>query len=64
MVATQARLGQLRLFDGPAPTVELTVLQQTKAVVLLGTLLTEALGGRIDGAVIRLQEAGDDEDHG
>jgi hypothetical protein len=64
MVMKRARVGQLRLFDVPALPIGLTALQQAKAMVLLATLLKEALGGRIDTAVIRLQEAGDDEDHG
>lgn len=63
-MAKGVRLAQPGLFDPPARRVELTALQQTKAATLLGTLLMEALAGRIDAAVIQLQEAGDDEDHG
>jgi hypothetical protein len=59
----QLRLKQLGLFDAPARPVQLTAPQQTKALVLLGVLLTEAFGGRIDGPEIQIQEARD-EDHG
>ena len=60
----RSRLEQPRLFDVLMIPVGLTGLQHSKALVLLGTLLTEALAGGIDSAVIQSQEAGDDEDHG
>jgi hypothetical protein len=59
----QSRLKQLGLFDAPARPVALTAPQQSKALVLLGSLLTEAFGGRIGGLEIQIREAGD-EDHG
>jgi hypothetical protein len=63
-VTKRSRLEQRGLFDVLMRPVGLTGLQHSKALVLLGTLLTEALAGRIDDAVIPSQEAGDDEDHG
>jgi hypothetical protein len=59
----QSRSKQLGLFDALSRPPELTAPQQTKALVLLGVLLTEAFGGRIDGPEIRIREARD-EDHG
>lgn len=56
--------GQPGLFDAPKMPVCLTALQQSKALILLGTLLTEAFAERIGRAVIQSQEADDDEDHG
>ena len=59
----QSRLKQLGLFDAQARPAQLTAPQQSKALVLLGALLTEAFGRRSDGAEVQIQEAGD-EDHG
>ena len=56
--------GQPGLFDVPTMPVCLTTVQQSKALMLLGTLLTEALADRIGRAVIQSQEADDDENHG
>ena len=52
------------MFDASMMPVCLTALQHRKALILLGTLLTEALAERIGCAVIQSQEADNDEDHG
>jgi hypothetical protein len=58
------KLAQPGLFDAPMMPVCLTAVQQRRALILLETLLTEALAERIGCAVIESQEADDDEDHG
>lgn len=61
----RSRLEQLGLFDVPVLPVGLSAIQQTKALTLLGTLLTEALAGEtVVNAVVQPGEADDDEDHG
>ena len=63
-VMKRLKPGQPGLFDVPTMPVCLTALQHRKVLILLGTLLTEALAERIGCAVIQSQEADDDEDHG
>jgi hypothetical protein len=49
------------LFDTPRPST-LPPLQSSKALILLGTLLIEAVGGRIGKKVVE-SEVADEQDH-
>ena len=63
-VMKRLKPGQPGLFDVPMRPFCLTALQHSKVLILLETLLTEALAERIGCGMIHSQEAVDDEGHG
>jgi hypothetical protein len=60
----ERRIRQPGLFDPSIPQVELPTTRRTETLVLLGTLLAEAIAVHDEAMLTQPQEVSNDQDHG